>query len=270
MSVRLCVIGDPLAHSLSPRLHEAMLRALGIEGTYEACRVREGETETFFHAARMGAYSGFNVTMPHKKAAFDLADELTDAARCAGAVNTVRVENGRTIGHNTDGAGFLRSIESHAAASERKIAAVLGAGGAARSVALALADDGWQVRVANRTPSHAQALAARSPNICTMELLEAVRDCALFVNATPLGMAGTRLDFEDFAFFRTMPRDALVCDLVYRPAETALLYAAREQGLDTMNGLPMLCHQAIDALAFFLDAPLDRDRMMAALKEIIT
>ncbi|MBQ3497286.1 MAG: shikimate dehydrogenase [Oscillospiraceae bacterium] len=265
MSVRLCVIGDPVAHSLSPRLHEAMLRALGIEGTYEACRVREGETETFFHAARMGAYSGFNVTMPHKKAAFDLADELTDAARRAGAVNTVRVENGRAIGHNTDGTGFLCAIEAR---TKYKTAVIFGAGGAARSVAIALADDGWQVRVANRTPQHAQALAALSPNICTMELLEAVRDCALFVNATPLGMEGGKADFEDLAFLRALPKSALVCDLVYRPAETALLRAAGEQGLDTMNGLPMLCHQAVDALAFFLDKPLDHDEMMAALQEV--
>ena len=234
------------------------------------CRVREGELAVFFDAARAGAYCGFNVTMPHKKAAFDLADALTDAARRVGAVNTVRIEKGRTIGHNTDGAGFLHAIKPHTVNAKDKIAAVLGAGGAARSVALALADAGWQVRVVNRTPSHAQALAELAPNICAVELAEALCDCALFVNATPLGMEGEKADFEDLAFLRALPKSALVCDLVYRPAETALLRAAREQGLDTMNGFPMLCHQAVDALAFFLGKPLDHDRMMAVLKDVIT
>lgn len=265
MSVRLCLIGDPVSHSLSPKLHGAMLRTLGIDGTYETVKVRAGEAAAFLDAARAGAYHGFNVTMPHKRALFELADELTDAARRVGAVNTVRIENGRAIGHNTDGTGFLRSIERHTAAAGNKTAVVLGAGGAARSAALALADAGWQVRVVNRTLSRAQELAKLSPNIRALSpdaLSDAVRDGALFINATPLGMVGAA-NFEDFDFLRVMPRGTLVCDLVYRPAETRLLRTAREQGLAVVNGLPMLCHQAIDALSFFLDIPLDRAAMTA-------
>lgn len=253
---RFCVIGDPVGHSLSPALHAFFLRELGLDGTYGAVRVPAGETAAFLIRAR-AEFSGFNATMPHKTALLPLLDRLTPQAQQLGAVNTVRIQNGITIGHNTDGIGFLRAASTLGFDPAGKTAALLGAGGAARALALTLARHGARVLVVGRTAQRVQNLCALSPCIMPAAAEEAAAQADLLVNATPCGMEGSAERFESLAFLRALPPQALVCDLVYAPRETALLREAAALGHDTQNGLAMLAHQALESLAFFLGRPLD-------------
>ena len=141
---KLCVIGDPVAHSLSPAIHTALLAQRGLEGRYQAVTVRPEELASFVERARQGAYDGFNVTMPHKQTILPLLDAVEGDAAAMGAVNTVVVRQGRAVGYNTDGAGFVRSLPFGAGG---KRVLVLGSGGAAAAVCRALVQAGAEVTV---------------------------------------------------------------------------------------------------------------------------
>ena len=159
-----CVIGDPVEHSLSPRLHRRMIELTGLDATYDLCPVRAQELERFVEQARGGAWDGFNVTMPHKEAVVPYLDGLSGtAARCR-AVNTVCMEDGRAIGHNTDGLGFIESLRAHGFDPADKTALIIGTGGAGEAVTDALVQAGARlVYICNRSVYRAQALAARYP-----------------------------------------------------------------------------------------------------------
>ena len=271
----LQVIGDPVLHSKSPLLHTAMLARLGLELPYTPRVVPKGGLPDYLAWAKAHGVMGFNATMPHKEDLVPLMDELgADAAR-VGAVNTVCVRSGKLIGHNTDGAGCLAALEA-AGLWPRQRVVVLGAGGAAKAVALALAAGGArQVWVCNRTLSKAAALAQADPS----QVLTAAdfspdtlaRLCAraeLLVNCTNLGMAGCG-QFDSLDFLDALPPDAGVFDLIYQPEETALLSRARQLGLAVHNGLTMLVYQAVLALEYFLDRPLDRRAMARAALEAL-
>ena len=252
---RLCVIGDPVGHSLSPVIQQCMLRAAGLDWCYERCCVRRGELADFMAAARQGAYVGFNVTMPHKKTILPLLDELTAEARCCGAVNTVRMTAGRAIGHNTDAQGFVDSLRAADFAPEGKCVLLLGSGGAAQAVAAAVLRSGAaQVIVCARHREQAQRLKALYDDRVklvpfTQETLFAYSGAVeLLVNATPLGMAGQE-DFSDVSFLRQS--HALIYDLVYHPEETTLLHQAKQLHLATVGGMELLIHQAMLAFTFF-------------------
>lgn len=269
---KLCVIGDPVLHSRSPLIQNAMISALGLDYIYLCQRVPRGETAAFLAAARTLDYAGFNATMPHKEALLPLMDELdADAAAC-GAVNTVCIQDGKLYGHNTDGRGFVRSLVDLGAAPAGRRAVLLGAGGAAKAVALALSAGGAErVFVCNRTEEKAAALCARdsrgvlSPAGFDAETLRFLCSGAdLLINCTNLGMAGTAGQFEDFSFLKSLPAHAAVCDLVYSPAETELLRRARLRGLSAANGLGMLLYQAVFALEHFTGLALDAAAMRAA------
>ncbi len=219
--LKLCVIGDPVGHSLSPMLHREMLQKAGIDGTYEAVTVKPEELTDFVAKAKAGAYDGFNVTMPHKETILPLLDELAPSAQAMRAVNTVVVRNGRAIGHNTDGDGLVRSL---GALPEKAV--VLGNGGAAKAVSHALRQSGVEVVICARHP-----LSGECP---WNEIAEAVKDCGLLINATCLGMLGKE-QFLDFSFLKMMPKNAIVYDLVYNPRQTKLLQEAE-----------MLCHPMIE------------------------
>ena len=158
---KLCVIGDPIAHSLSPRIQNAMIAALGLPYEYGRQLVRPGETAAWLDRARAEGWAGFNATMPHKTALVPLMDELDEDARRCGAVNTVCLRDGKALGFNTDGAGFLRALSELGVDPQGLNAVILGAGGAAGSVALALGRAGAGVTVCNRTVDKAAALCAR-------------------------------------------------------------------------------------------------------------
>ena len=271
--MKLQVIGDPVLHSKSPVIHGAMLKLLGLDVEYTAHVVRRGELPAYLAWAREHGVVGFNATMPHKEDLLPLLDGADPAARLMGAVNTVCLRDGKWIGFNTDGAGAVAALGEGLGLDPAGLTVtLLGAGGAAKAMALALSSAGAErVFVCNRTLARAEQLCAQdplgrlSPAGFDPDIL---RRCAersrLLVNCTNLGMAGCPHQFGDFSFLDALPPNAGVFDLIYHPAETELLAQARRRGLNTLNGLPMLVNQAVLALEHFLDRPLDRPAMAAA------
>ena len=268
----LQVIGDPVLHSKSPAIHGAMLAALGLDIPYTAHVVRRGELSEYLFWARENGVTGFNATMPHKEDLLPLLDEIDPAAKTVGAVNTVCLREGRWTGFNTDGGGAVAALEDGLDIHPNRLTVtLLGAGGAAKAVALALSQAGAErVFVCNRTLSRAEALCAHDPlgrlvpaafDADTLSGLAA--NSQLLVNCTNLGMEGCPGQFEDFSFLDALSSDAGVFDLIYHPSQTELLAQARRRGLRTLNGLPMLVNQAVLALEHFLDRPLDRPAMAA-------
>ena len=269
----LQVIGDPVLHSKSPLIHGAMLAELGLDIGYTAHVVRRGELPRYLAWARDNGVTGFNATMPHKEDLVPLLDELDPAARDLGSVNTVCLRDGKWVGFSTDGGGALYALrEGLGLDPAGRAVLLLGAGGAARAVALELARAGAErVYVCNRTLSRAEALCARDPSgrlspagFDPDTLRRLAGGAQLLVNCTSLGMEGCPHQFEDFGFLDALPDNAGVFDLIYHPGETQLLARARRRGLSTLNGLPMLVGQAVLALEHFLDRPLDRRAMAAA------
>lgn len=257
-AIRLAgVIGHPVAHSRSPLLHRFWLRRYGIDGDYVKLPVAPGGVRAAFAGLAALGFRGANVTVPWKIEAFRFADRLDRAARRIGAVNTLVVaQDGRLEGRNTDAHGFLANLRSGAPGFDPSAApaVLLGAGGAARAVAVALLDAGCpEVRLLNRTVASADSLAsALGGPITVFPMTETARtmlDAGLLVNATSLGMSGQPALEIDLS---ALPAGAVVNDIVYTPLETPLLAAARARGLRAVDGLGMLIHQAAPAFeAFF-------------------
>lgn len=274
---KLCVIGDPVEHSKSPLLQNAMIGALGLPYTYSAVRVARGETAAWLRRAKEEGYAGFNATMPHKVDLIPLMDELGEDARRFGAVNTVCLRpDGSAVGHNTDGRGFLRALLDLGVEPEGKTVCLLGAGGAAKAVALKLAEEGAkQILVCNRTAEKAAALCASEPSVMAprgfspAELMDAAGESDLVVNCTSLGMTGTEGRFEDLSFLSALREGGAVFDLIYSPAETELLREARRLGHRAANGLGMLLYQAVYALEHFTGEHIDDAAMGRLLKDVM-
>lgn len=264
------VIGDPIGHSRSPRLHGHWLRRYGIDGHYIPLHVTPDRlAETLKLLPALG-FRGLNVTIPHKEAVFDLADDVTDRARAIGAANTLTFRDGRIHADNTDGYGFIANLRQGAPDWRPDgTALILGAGGAARGVVAALLDAGATgVTLANRTQSRAETLAdlfdGRVQVRPWTDVERALPDHDLLVNTTSLGMAGQPpldLDLAGLTPAQT------VSDIVYTPLETPLLAAARGQGAVAVDGLGMLLHQAAPGFeAWFGVAPtVDDDLRQAVL-----
>lgn len=243
------VIGWPIGHSLSPRLHNHWLQEHRIDGVYVALPVAPDSLATAVRGLLASGFRGFNVTVPHKEAVVSLLDRLAPEAQRVGAVNTVVLTaDGAVEGRNTDGYGFLENLrqgvpEYHPADGP---AAVVGAGGAARAVVAALLDAGApQVRLVNRSTERAEQLAAAVGGAIQVlpweDRADALHACALLVNTTTLGMTGQpALDLS----LAHLPPGAAVTDLVYHPLCTPLLSAAARAGYRTVDGLGMLLHQA--------------------------
>ena len=186
------MIGDPIAHSLSPVLHNTMAKVLGLNYLYLACRVCPKDLPRWLDAARTMELVGFNATMPHKLELIPLMDKLTPAAMRHGAVNTVRLESGQFIGHNTDGDGFASSLQDFGMGFHGAHVVVLGAGGAACAIVRKAADDGAaSVQVMNRTLENAAAICAEDPNRLHPATLDASvpPDTDLLINTLPAGAA---------------------------------------------------------------------------------
>ena len=258
---RYAVIGDPVAHSLSPRLFRRIAEETGRELSYEAVQVKEGELADFLLLAKRGAYAGVNVTMPHKSTAAALADEKSETVKRLGAANTLRFSEGNAFAENTDGAGFLTALRFYGIEPQGKSVLLLGAGGAARSVALALAMSGAKVKVLNRTREKAAALAMLHANISLGEEGD-LSAAELLINATPRGMT---MPWNELSFLDRLKTDSTVMDLVYAPRETELLKAARERGLAAHNGFAMLAGQALKAAEFFFGEGPDAKTLLPVL-----
>lgn len=242
------VCGHPIAHSRSPKIHGYWLKTYGIDGSYVAIDVPPQALRGFIEDLRSGAFAGGNVTLPNKEAAFLLADRHDAAADAIGAANTLWVADGLVHASNTDSYGFAANLDENAPGwDRRRIAVVLGAGGAARAVVHALKERGFaEIRIVNRTVVRAEELADRFGARVSAHRFDACRElCAdadLLVNTTSVGMSDDRGIPADPAW---LPDRALVTDIVYVPLETPLLAAAGGRGLKTVDGLGMLLHQAV-------------------------
>jgi shikimate dehydrogenase len=242
------IFGWPIAHSRSPRLHGFWLDRHGIDGTYIPLAVAPENFATAFRALPALGFRGVNVTVPHKEAALAQCDAVDAQARRIGAVNTVVVDkSGRLIGSNTDAFGFIENVRRSAKwDAVSGPAVVLGAGGAARAIVVALMDAGAPgLRIANRTRSRADALAAELGGgievVDWERRADALADAALLVNTTTLGMQGHEPLALDLSH---LPDDAVVTDIVYTPLQTPLLRAAASRGNQIVDGLGMLLYQA--------------------------
>jgi len=263
----LAVIGDPIGQSLSPVMHNGWIADHGLDAVYVALRLRSENAEADIRALRGLGLTGLNVTVPHKEAAARAADRSE-----SGAANVLRWEDdGSLSAFNTDGPGFLDALSEAAPDWRARVKRVLmvGAGGAAGAIAEALSPHVDTVHFANRTFARAEAAAAhvRAGRVLRWDDLERGFGAAdLIVQATTLGMAGQ--ESPDWPLALAKP-NALCADIVYRPLETAFLRAARDRGLQTMDGLGMLIHQGARAFELWFglkpDTQKARARLLAAL-----
>ncbi len=243
------VTGWPIKHSRSPLIHGHWLRRYGLPGIYKAEPVTPEDFPHFISGLKTaGPYRGGNVTIPHKEAAFRLADRPDDLARELGAANTLWIEDGLVNATNTDGYGFTANLDERCSNwAKTSHAVILGAGGASRAVVQAVRDRGVkEIHIVNRTPARAKELADLfGPRIRPHgleELPEVIQGAGLFVNTTSLGMDGSEALAIDFS---VLAQDAIVTDIVYVPVKTDFLRQAEQQGRTVVDGLGMLLHQAV-------------------------
>ena len=277
------VIGDPIAQSKSPAIHNFWLTKLDLAGRYGRCHVLAEGLADYLATARGNAdWRGCNVTMPHKQAIMPLLDRIDDAAARIGAVNTVvREADGALAGYNTDAAGFLEPLQPLLGETHLyRMARILGAGGAARAIVVALADAGFTLVLAARDPAKARALLDElAPNgehhAVDLAHFAPATDFAfddrdslldLVVNASPLGMAGQPPLVFDFSH---APPGSVVYDIVTHPIDTPLLQAARGRGLPVIDGFSMLIGQAAAAFEKFFGATPPRQHD-AELRTLLT
>lgn len=282
------VIGDPVAHSLSPALHNAALVELELDWAYVAFPVPAGRGQAAVEAMADLGIRGLSVTMPHKKGAALACRRLSAVAERLGAANTVTNVGGELVGDSTDGPGFVDALADQGWVPEGKRCLVLGGGGAARAVVLALAEAGAsEVAVVARRLAQGREAAALAGAVGAVVGVETADSYDLVVNATPLGMAGGSPDEPAWAAGAAYDPDSpgmalpmgleskrlgsgqLVADLIYAPATTALLAAARARGAETCNGLGMLIHQAARQLTIWTGRSPSVEMMSAAaLREL--
>lgn len=242
------VIGWPVSHSLSPKLHGRWLHQYKIDGEYKTLPVKEEDLAAHFRDLPAKAYVGWNITVPHKEHALQLVDSLDDAAKAIGAVNTVLVqEGGRLLGMNTDAQGFYHNLRVKAPGRGTR-ALVLGAGGAAKAVVYALKHFAHynEIHIANRTNARAEELAQKygAKTVAWDAVEKLLPEIDLLVNTTTLGMEGQPpLSLS----LKNMNPRGVVYDIVYKPLETPLLKEARRYRLHTVTGIGMLIYQAVPA-----------------------
>lgn len=268
---RAFLLSGSAGHSLSPVMHNAAFRQLGIEAHYEALGVSDAELPEVIAGLRAEDVYGANVTIPHKLAVAALLDDLTPEARLIGAVNTIINRGGELTGHNTDASGFLRALSEDAGFdAESRDVVMLGAGGSARAVGLALLRAGATLGIANRTHARAEALAKaldRFGNVGVVghaELDRAVQRASLVVNTTSAGHE-THGSGHSPLPHGILPRE-MVVDIIYRPKKTPLLEAAERRGLKVQNGLPMLVYQGAEAFELWTGRPAPIAVMKEALE----
>ena len=269
MSATLGIIGYPIAHSISPIFQQAALDHCGIDATYQAYEVAPDDVGRFVNDLRRDGAWGINVTVPHKEAVIPHLDEVDDWATAAGAVNTIVNRDGHLTGHNTDGLGFLRALQDEGGfVPEGSRVLILGAGGAARGVVLALSRAKVSTLIiANRTLERAQRLAelAHSSDsngiaisLGGRDLIEAAGAADLIVNCTTIGMSHGPDEAGSPLPAVSITSTVLVNDLVYNPLETPLLKAAAQVGAKCLGGILMLVYQGAASFEMWTgrDAPV--------------
>jgi shikimate dehydrogenase len=286
MTARAFVVGHPIAHSLSPLIHNAAFAALGIDARYEAVDVSPAQLSAWVTQLRDQRPLGCNVTVPHKETVIPHLDGLRGDAQAATAVNTLAWEDDdghsstgpRLVGHNTDTLGFLRSVEEEAGRSLRGARVLLiGAGGAARAIGVVAAREGVaSLAIANRDEARAERLAAHlqglAPSIpmraMALEadgLTAALEEATMVVNSTSVGLRSEAMPIDP----SPIDPGALLVDIVYNPPLTALLRAARARGIQTLGGIGMLTYQAAAAFELWMGAAAPLAAMRQAAEEAI-
>jgi shikimate dehydrogenase len=249
------LIGHPVEHSFSPIMHNAAFKDKGLNYVYVAFDVLPENLKYVIDGAKALGIVGFNVTIPHKIDIMKYLDEVDRDAQLIGAVNTIKIEDGRAIGYNTDGIGARIALEEEIGKVKDKNIVIYGAGGAARAVAFELAKDNNLV-IANRTVEKAEALAKEIAEKLNKKFGEEVKFAGLdvnlegvdiIINATPIGMH-PNVDVEPIVKAENMSKDMVVMDLIYNPLETVLLKEAKKANAKAINGLGMLIYQG--AVAF--------------------
>ena len=273
------IFGDPIGHSLSPLMHNTAFAHHGIEAVYLPFAVRPSHLRMAVKSIAALQMGGVNVTIPHKQAVLAWMDELSPEARLIGAVNTIHLQDGRLHGYNTDGIGFLHALEEGGRAVAGRTVLLLGAGGAARAIAVQLCLSGiGRLLLANRTLARAEDLAAflkqnishADISVVTMgesSLAAQLPDTDIVVNATSIGMH----PHDPLLLPSTaLCPQHLVCDIVYRPLQTPLLRAAQQRGAHTVDGLGMLLHQGAKAFEIWTAHAFPLAMIRARLLEAVT
>ena len=254
------VLGHPIAHSLSPELHNRIYQSMDLDIVYLAFDITR---ENFAKAVKgLGAlgFIGFNITIPYKETIISYLDSIDPAAATIGAVNTVKIEGGKLIGYNTDGVGFLHSLNiNNVICSQRRIL-ILGAGGSARAIGIALVEQNpKEIVILNRSLDRAKKLAFDINEFAGRNISYAVSNAPqnvdIIINTTPLGMwpEVDKSPLEDYVF---CPK-TVVCDIIYNPYTTSLLKRASASGCFTINGLGMLVGQAVKAIEIWTGKKID-------------
>ncbi|MER1986069.1 MAG: shikimate dehydrogenase [Solibacillus sp.] len=265
------VIGDPIAQSKSPEMHNAWYEEAGVDATYIPVHVKPDDLQQAVEAFKLLGTSGWNVTIPHKQAIIPYLDELDSLAAKMGAVNTVvRTNEGKLKGYNTDGSGFVRSLEDACGEAHRtKALVIIGAGGAARGIAFALQQAGYtNITIANRTIEKAQAIIdemGAGQAISMQQAEESLDTFKIFVQTTPAGMSTG--DFDLPFSLEKFPEGAIAADIVYNPLMTPFLVAAEKKGAQIVNGLGMFVHQGAIAYEHWLGESPNTNAMIARLTE---
>jgi shikimate dehydrogenase len=281
MSFQLGLIGYPLGHSLSPKIHTAAMKACELKGDYSLFPIAPNDKQelgNLLNRVRSSEITGLNVTIPHKQNVIPLLDELTPTAQAIGAVNTISIQNGKLTGDNTDAPGFLADLKHFirirkSEIGNRKSALVLGAGGSARAVIYALVSDGWEITIAARRLEQAKALVTQFPKsdsrlsgieYQTTTLHSLLPTLSLIVNTTPVGMSPS-VDSSPWPAKLPFLPNAAVYDLVYNPRETKLVKDARAAGLLATTGLGMLIEQAVLSFEIWTGCKPSRHALIAAV-----
>lgn len=280
MTLLAGIFGYPIGHSISPAMHNAAFRHSGIDAVYSAWETRPDNLVAGVAALRGDNYLGANVTVPHKQAVMEYLDEIDDLAARIGAVNTIVNRDGRLIGSNTDALGFINSLRSEAGVSADGLnVALIGAGGAARAAAYALADEGaGSLAIANRTVERAESLSAEirragvqtaAFGIADPDFLSACQRSNLIVNSTSVGMLHGPAEGRSPIPASAIPPGCVVYDMVYNPPKTPLLADAEEAGAKAVGGLPMLVYQGAAAWTRWTGREAPVKAMFDAAKEAL-
>ncbi|MGM9925502.1 MAG: shikimate dehydrogenase [Bacillus sp. (in: firmicutes)] len=263
------VIGDPIAHSMSPDMHNDAFADQGLDASYHAFHVLSEHLEEAVKGMKALGIKGFNVTVPHKTAIMPFLDQVDPLAKAIGAVNTVKYQDGKYIGYNTDGPGYVAGLKAELPGDLTKCKTlVIGAGGAARGIYYSLVKEGvCEIDIANRTVAKAQRIIEENPygavskSLSIQDAEAGLRDYDLIINTTLIGMQ-PHVDEMPVRLDHLRP-DTFVSDIIYNPLETKLLTEAKKKGASIQNGLPMFIHQGALAFHIWTGIQPDTGRMKA-------
>ncbi len=267
------LIGDPVEHSFSPPMMNAVFSYMNLDACYLAFQVDEKKVSEAIAGIGALNFAGVNVTVPHKSAVIPYLDEVSPLAKKIGAVNTISNVKGRLKGTNTDFSGFIRSLKTLNFSPKKKTIALLGSGGSARALVAGLADAGaLRVMLHNRTAERAEKLVTEFSRYFPLTQLEAVSlqtihetPLDLLVNTTTVGMFSSDLPLN----LKQCRKINLLADIIYRPSQTPLLKQAKELGINAVNGIDMLLYQGCDAFTFWTGKQAPEEVMRSQLLSLI-